>query len=135
MLEELESIAFRYAHGECGAFAVAAEDCFSKIKNSKVSRLVVFHSDEAKFVHAALGLADGRFFDAYGVCSFSEIEARYSSHSNLRVDESNSFVVESVFGFDDDDVCCAKEHCELLLRIYQEHGIECSIGVLEANED
>lgn len=132
---DLESIAFRFAHGECGAFAAACEVLFSGESGEKGSSLVVFHSDECDFVHAAIALSDDRFFDAYGTCSFAQIECRYALHSGLRVEPTTREALVRAYWFDEEDVKEAMDHAALLMDILKEHGWDSSEPILNPQDD
>lgn len=75
---ELEAIAARYAHGECGVFALSVYHWFAETNPSLTPQLVLFFNDDG-FVHCACRLQDGTFFDAYGTQTEQQLRERYNS--------------------------------------------------------
>lgn len=117
----LESIADRYAHGECGNFALA---CFEKYQDYGW-HLVSFESAVAaalsEAVHVACQVSDGVYFDAYGFCTLWDLAERYGME--LSVHYASRVEVEDFAGNLADDRNQAADHLELLLQILREQGL------------
>jgi hypothetical protein len=103
----------RFAHGECGAFAVA---CYQR--HAKEGwRLVIFNDELGTPCHAACKTPADVFFDAYGFVSLSDLESRYDrllfpqavteDLFQQHYAESAEAVVLAVFGCDAEDIADA----------------------------
>lgn len=114
-----ESIADRYAHDECCAFAVALHKLL-------VLRTVMFTvtegPDKDEFVHAAVirvgDAGENCYLDAYGAwASLEDISARYGRE--LTADPVQPALLELMSGWGDDQemIDDAIAHAEELLRL------------------
>jgi len=116
---DLESIASRYAHGECAAFAVAAHRFFMERSPCEDWRIAVFFSGITP-IHAALESPSASvFFDACGYVRFEDIEARYhgAQSQGLDVGWHSEDELKELFIFEEPDIEEAHEHLEMLLPL------------------
>lgn len=111
----LESISDRYAHGECGAFAMA---CYQRYR-IEGWHLVLFWKDRVP-LHAACQTPEGAYFDAYGFVSLEQIQARYGV--TLDPEETDEAGILAAMGFEDDDVSEAEDHLRLLEEVLLADG-------------
>lgn len=105
----------RFAHGECGAFAVA---CYQKHAADEW-RLAIMNDEMGTPCHAACQTPDGRYFDAYGYVSLETMESRYDRLLFPQVITEEVFqqyyaesvvdVVMAIFGFDEEDTADAAD--------------------------
>jgi hypothetical protein len=101
---DLHSIADRFAHGECGAFALA---CLQQYVHQG-RQLVIFRGDAAP-IHAACRVDDNLYFDAYGFVTRQEIDRYGMPIEPERIATNDVF---NMFGIDEDDdlIDEAREH-------------------------
>lgn len=115
-LMDFESIANRYAHGECGPFAVAC------VRAHQVEgwRLVMFTSG-GYFKHAAAKTRDGFYFDAYGFCNLETLQKRY--HCDLEEESATEQDLMDITEIDEGKIDEANEHRAMLEDMLIQVGI------------
>lgn len=103
----LEPIRERFAHRQCAAFALA---CLRK-HGARGWRGVLF-KEQGQAVHAACRIDPVRYFDAYGVCTLQDLEARYGC--SLRVVEASSANIEDALEAFPSQIAAASKALETL---------------------
>lgn len=73
-----ESVTMEFAHGRCAWFALAAADEFDL-------PLYALDDRDSGCIHVLCGLADDRFFDAYGVGTVSEVIRAFTFFAGQRL--------------------------------------------------
>lgn len=107
LASELESISDRYAHGDCGPFAVACARAYGKDE----WELVMFTAG-GFFQHAAVKTPAGLYFDAYGFCTLNDLRIRYGSE--VIEESATEEDLDDITGIDESEVEDADEHRILL---------------------
>ncbi len=101
--EQLLEIERFYAHGECAAFAIAAQRVFAN--RGHAYGLVQFQAvDHGRtFVHAAVLVSEYQFFDAGGFVRFEDLMNRYrmGPFEDLPISEQ---ALMAISGCEEDDV-------------------------------
>lgn len=113
----MEAISDRYAHGECGAFALA---CYAKY-NQIGWALVRFQTPAEDVLHFACQVRENVYFDAYGFCTLADIVSRYGEPLTTLITEWSS--VQAWATATDDDIADATANLELLLQLLQAQGL------------
>lgn len=108
---ELEAIAARYAHGECGVFALSVYHWLS----NPHAQLVLFSNDDG-FVHCACRMKDGKFFDAYGVQTAEQIQRHYGEKP-LHQENISVHGAIAMFSPSEDEQNDADAHLDYLLEL------------------
>jgi len=114
MHPDLASIADRFAHGECAAFAIACMSAYAH----QGWRLVIFRDDDTP-QHAACQVADNLYFDAYGFVTASEID-RYPS--KLQPGYATIEQITDIFGLDEGQMTEAREHLSIMVGLLSLEG-------------
>lgn len=84
-----ESVTMEFAHGRCAWFALAAAEEFDL-------PLYALDDRDTGCIHVLCGLANDRFFDAYGVGTASEVIQAFTFFAGQRLREDGALQLRAV---------------------------------------
>lgn len=120
---DYESIAQRYAHGECGPFAIAC----ARDQRHNGWALVVFVTGDEQVIHAACEVPEGGYFDAYGFVTLGDIRDRYGK--DVDSEWADEDMVKAALDHGDEDAIAeADDHLQDLVRLLEKMGKACHSG-------